>query len=80
MKILSVGQDWQQQNDRQLNALHNLLSKKHPKEKVLIFSQFSDTADYLYEALSDRGVKQLACVTGDTDNPNGGRASLQSNQ
>ena len=69
MKILSVGQDWQQQNDRQLNALHNLLSKKHPKEKVLIFSQFSDTADYLYEALSDRGVKQLACVTGDTENP-----------
>ena len=69
MNILLIGQDWQQKDDRQLNALHNLLSKKHPKEKVLIFSQFSDTADYLYEALTERGVKQLACVTGDTDNP-----------
>ena len=69
MEILSIGQDWKQDYDRQLNALHNLIKKKHSKEKILIFSQFSDTADYLYEALSTQGVKQLACVTGDTDNP-----------
>ena len=69
MKILSIGQHWRQENDRQLNALHHLLTKKYPKEKVLIFSQFSDTADYLYGALAARGIKQLACVTGDTDNP-----------
>ena len=69
MKILAIGQYWKQENDQQLNALHRLISKKHPGEKILIFSQFSDTADYLYEALTNRGIKQLACVTGETDDP-----------
>lgn len=69
MKILSKGKDWKQENDRQLNALYDLINRKHKKEKILIFTQYSDTADYLYNSLSKRGVKKMACVTGDSVDP-----------
>jgi len=51
MKILQIGKNWKQENDRQLNALDDLINKKHKSEKILIFTQYSDTAYYLYEAL-----------------------------
>ena len=69
IKILEKGKNWKQEDDRQLNALYELIEKKHKTEKILIFTQFSDTAEYLYDALKKRGVKQLACVTGSTDDP-----------
>ncbi|WP_417866126.1 helicase-related protein [Xanthomarina gelatinilytica] len=69
MKILKRGKDWNQNEDRQLNALYNLINKKHKDEKILIFTQFSDTAYYLYEALKQRGIKQLDCATGKDENP-----------
>jgi superfamily II DNA or RNA helicase len=69
IKILELGNNWKQENDRQLNALHDLIENKHATEKILIFTQFSDTAYYLCSALKKRGVKQMKCVTGDTDDP-----------
>jgi hypothetical protein len=69
MKILKIGKDWKQENDRQLNALDDLINKKHKDEKILIFTQYSDTAYYLYESLKKRGVKQMECVTGASDDP-----------
>tara|TARA_B100001287_G_scaffold46061_1_gene35122 strand:- start:5940 stop:9290 length:3351 start_codon:yes stop_codon:yes gene_type:complete len=71
MQILKLGKDWDQKNDRQLNALHDLISKTHKKEKILIFTQYSDTANYLFESLKSRGVTKLECVTGNTENPTG---------
>lgn len=67
--ILKLGKDWNPDKDRQLNALYNLCMKKHPKEKILIFTQFADTADYLYKELAKRKMNSLECVTGDSDNP-----------
>ena len=55
--------------DRQLNALHELLSEKHNREKVLVFTQFADTAYYLTEQLKKRGVTQIESVTGADENP-----------
>jgi superfamily II DNA or RNA helicase len=69
LKIMETGKDWNQEEDRQLNALCSLIQKKHKKEKILIFTQFSDTAYYLCDALKKRGVTHMECVTGDTDNP-----------
>jgi len=69
MKILKIGKDWKQENDRQLNALDDLINKKHKGEKILIFTQYSDTAYYLYEALLKRGVRKMECVTGASDDP-----------
>lgn len=69
MKILKMAKDWKQEDDRQLNALYELITSKHKSEKILIFTQFSDTAYYLFEALKKRGVKQMECVTGANENP-----------
>lgn len=69
MKILKKGKDWKQENDRQLNALYDLITNTHKKEKILIFTQYSDTAYYLFNSLKKRGVKKIECVTGDNENP-----------
>ncbi|MGB6082608.1 helicase-related protein [Moheibacter sp.] len=69
MSVLKLGKDWHQENDRQLNALYNLVTKKHKDEKILIFTQFSDTANYLYQSLKKRGLEKVECVTGANENP-----------
>ncbi|MDD4191944.1 MAG: helicase-related protein [Mangrovibacterium sp.] len=69
LKIIQMGKNWRQEDDRQLNALHSLITHKHKTEKILIFTQYSDTASYLFESLRQRGVDQIECVTGNTDDP-----------
>lgn len=68
-RILDDCGDWKPQNDAKLNALHKLLSKTHPKEKVLVFTQFADTVHYLEDQLTRLGVNATAGVTGNTANP-----------
>lgn len=67
--ILQLAGDWQPAKDEKLAELEKLLTKKHPKEKVLLFSQFADTVSYLNEQLRARGLKKFAAVTGDTEDP-----------
>lgn len=69
LKILDLGKDWSAEADRQLITLHKLITKKHGNEKVLIFTQFADTAKYITAELRKKGVKQVDCVTGDNDDP-----------
>lgn len=69
IKILSVAKEWNPEEDRQLNALFNLINNTHKKEKILVFTQFADTAWYLCEQLKKRGAKNIECVTGDSENP-----------
>jgi superfamily II DNA or RNA helicase len=69
MKILNLGESWREEDDRQLNALYDLIDSKHKEEKILIFTQFADTANYLYDALVKRGVSLIECVTGSDENP-----------
>ncbi len=52
-----------------LDALYNLIARKHPAEKILVFSQFADTVRYLETELKKRGITKIAGVTGDTDDP-----------
>jgi superfamily II DNA or RNA helicase len=68
-EVLQPARNWNPNADRQLNALFELLTGKHRQEKVLIFTQFADTADYLYEQLRQRGVQQIGLATGNTDDP-----------
>ena len=79
--ILTLAGDWQPDRDNKLAELHKLLTKKHPGEKVLVFSQFADTVRYLAEQLRSRSLNQLGEVTGDTDDPSrfAHRFSPQSN-
>ena len=69
IKILNIAKEWNPDEDRQLIALFNLINDNHKKEKILVFTQFADTAWYLCEQLIKRKVKSIDCVTGDCDNP-----------
>jgi len=68
-KILLSGKDWSADKDRQLNALYALCSEYHPQDKILIFSQYADTVEYLYRELNKRGLGQCLNVTGSSENP-----------
>jgi superfamily II DNA or RNA helicase len=67
--ILTAAGKWNPAEDRQLNALYNLINQTHKKEKVLVFTQFADTVRYLCEQLKKRGTENIECVTGDCENP-----------
>ena len=67
--VLELAGNWQATKDSKLAELEKLISKTHPNQKILIFSQFSDTVDYLSTQLKARGIARLASVTGDTADP-----------
>ncbi len=69
LTILTKSSDWQAKNDRKLNALCDLCTKTHPNEKILVFTQFADTAFYVAEELKKRGIENLMDVTGQSENP-----------
>ena len=60
---------WSPNRDPKLERLRELVAETHAGEKVLVFSQFADTVDYLVEHLGRSGVSGLAGVTGATDDP-----------
>ena len=60
---------WQAQHDQKLSALIDLLTQRHPDEKVLIFTQFADTVRYLTEQLKAHGLTAIEGVTGASENP-----------
>ena len=67
--VLSKHGDWNPEFDTKLTALHTLLTENYPSEKVLIFSQYADTVDYLVEQLKRLGIEEVAGVTGSSPNP-----------
>jgi len=69
LKIIKKCSVWKTADDKHLQTLFDLVTQKHKQEKVLVFTQYSDTADYLYQSLQELGVTQIACATGDCENP-----------
>lgn len=82
MDVLSRAGGWDSDGDVKLAALLELLTKKHPNEKVIVFTQFADTVRYLETQLRQRGVQRLAGVTGQSEDPTkyAWRFSPESNQ
>lgn len=60
---------WEPEQDEKLNELFNLLIGEYKDEKAIVFTQFSDTAEYIAKELRRRGVGNVGCVTGDSENP-----------
>ncbi len=69
LKILEKGKVWDAKEDNKLYELERLCRKMHSKEKLLIFTQFADTAYYLFRELKRRGIEGIECVTGDVEEP-----------
>jgi SNF2 family DNA or RNA helicase len=61
--------DWDGSRDRKLQSLEDLLRNRHPQDKVLVFTQFADTARYLKESLVAAGMTKVALVSGDSSDP-----------
>lgn len=66
IKIIQDCGQWEPEQDTKLSSLVELLTKKHPKEKIIVFSQFADTVRYLGRQLKSRGINSLAAVSGET--------------
>lgn len=67
--LLSAYGTWSVDKDSKARALANLVRHKHPGEKVLVFTEYKDTANYLADALEDLGVEDVGVATGDTADP-----------
>lgn len=68
LELLHRQAPWRPAQDVKLHKLIQLLQER-PAEKVLIFTQFADTVDYLVEQLQQAGVIGVAAVTGQSANP-----------
>ena len=68
-EILEKVGEWQSEDDEKLKELIKLISEIHGKDKVLIFTQYADTARYLYEQLQAHNIQDVACATGGSENP-----------
>ena len=69
LNVLRRCGDWKPETDAKLEALFALLSKQHPNNKIIVFTQFADTVRYLEAQLRVRGLQHLAGVTGGDKNP-----------
>ncbi len=82
LDVLQSYGDWDPAKDAKFDALSSLLTETFPDQKVLVFSQFADTADYLEAQLKKRGMADMAGVTGNSADPTDSawRFSPDSNQ
>lgn len=69
LKMITLCGDWNPDADPKLNELEALLRGEHKEDKVLVFTQFSDTANYIFRQLKRRGFAHIACATGGSKNP-----------
>jgi superfamily II DNA or RNA helicase len=69
LEVLRICGNWDASTDTKLAALYDLLTRQHPREKVLIFSQFADTVRYLSDQLKLWGIHNLAAATGNSEDP-----------
>lgn len=68
LAMIKLCEAWNPQTDQKLNELEKLLNNTHKDEKVVVFTQYSDTANYIYKQLEKRGIKYIEKVTGATKN------------
>jgi hypothetical protein len=69
LHVLQTCGQWDADKDAKLAALVALTNERHPDDKILVFTQFADTARYLQEQLAERGVTRLEAVTGQSADP-----------
>jgi ERCC4-related helicase len=57
------------QSDAKLAELVKLIKTHHGKDKLLVFTQFADTARYLKSQLAALGIKNVEEATGQSADP-----------
>ena len=69
LKMIELCGDWKPAEDKKLDELQKLLTTTHAKDKVIVFTQYGDTADYVFRQLKERGILQIDKATGASKNP-----------
>ncbi len=62
---------WDPSKDSKVNALVDLLLAEHAGDKVLIFTEYVDTAEYVAAALRDAGIANVGIASGQTEDAAG---------
>ncbi|MGR6318892.1 helicase-related protein [Micromonospora soli] len=65
-RLLEKFGTWDSSKDSKVNALVDLLRAHHPGEKVLVFTEYVDTAEYVAKALREAGVDNVGLASGET--------------
>jgi superfamily II DNA or RNA helicase len=68
-KLLSAYGEVNELNDSKLHALAKTIKEKYPNKKILIFTEYADTAEYVAKGLQNLGFAKVAPVTGNSGNP-----------
>lgn len=68
-ELLDSFGSWDAAKDSKLNALVDLLRDDYPGEKVLVFTEYADTAEYVANALDGAKVANVGLATGDSEDP-----------
>ncbi|MFG6195146.1 helicase-related protein [Nonomuraea sp. JJY05] len=68
-EILAQIGPWNTVRDSKVAILHDLITQRHLHDRVLIFTEFADTAEYIGRYLEERGIEKAAVVTGETADP-----------
>lgn len=67
-RMLDTFGDINVETDSKLKVLAEFV-KQHEGEKVLVFTEYKDTANYLARGLKNLGVQKVESVSGDTEDP-----------
>lgn len=67
-EMIKLCGNWIPSTDQKLNELQSLICNTHKDEKIVVFTQYSDTAEYIERQLRKRKVEHVCVVTGDTPN------------
>ena len=68
-KLLDNYGEVNEQNDSKLRILFDTISKQYKSQKVLLFTEYADTAEYVAEGLRKLGLRRIESVTGNNSNP-----------
>jgi Helicase conserved C-terminal domain/PLD-like domain len=68
-ELLVIGREWHRDFDPKYQRLLKLLSTDHSSEKILIFTQYADTARYLVDSLRADGQSHIELATGASADP-----------
>jgi superfamily II DNA or RNA helicase len=67
--ILEKCRNWDWEKDTKFQELLELINKTHSDKKIIVFTQFADTVQYLEQCLKNSGVTSLEGVVGTDDDP-----------
>lgn len=67
-EIFAICPSWDPVRDSKLQALLRLALNTHPSEKLLVFTQFADTVDFLTQQLRKAGAKDVEGAKGGSGN------------